>query len=214
MPSEVVHPDTCGASRTIRAAIEHTMLHPLRRLAVLLLCSASLACSGARHPATDPTGRSFPTVRGESLTEVEIELPTTFRGAPALLLVGFEMETQFDIDRWLVGLIDRGTPIRFAEVPTIPGLVPGVFANQIDAGMRTGIPSEDWAGVITVYRGDASKIAEFTGNPPDRNARVLLLDSEGVVVKFHDRGFSPRVLLEFDSAARALATPPPETELP
>lgn len=185
------------------------MMHTLRRLAVLLLCSASIACSSTRHPAIDPTGRSFPTVRGESLTGVETELPSAFRGAPALLLIGFEMETQFDIDRWLVGLIDRGTPIRFAEVPTIPGLVPGVFANQIDAGMRTGIPSEDWAGVITVYQGDASKIAEFTGNPPDRNARVVLLDSEGVVVKFHDRGFSPRVLLEFDAAARALATPAP-----
>jgi hypothetical protein len=81
------------------------------------------------------------------------------------------------------------------EVPTIKGLVPGVFAGMIDGGMRRGIPEEDWGAVITVY-GDAGEIVGLTGNENPNNARVLLLDEKGRVIWFHDRGYSPRLALE------------------
>ena len=61
--------------------------------------------------------------------------------------------------------------------------------------MRRGIPEEDWGAVITVY-GDAGEIVRLTGNENPANARVLLLDETGKVIWYHDRGYSPRLVLE------------------
>jgi hypothetical protein len=161
------------------------------------------ACSSPQ-PNRDPVGMAFPQVRGEALTGEAVALPGALRGQPAVLLVGYVQNTQFDLDRWLLGLLDMGTPVAIREVPTIPGLVPGLFSDSIDAGMRTGIPSEDWSSVVTVY-GDGDAIVALTGNTRPRNARVLLLDGDGIVRWFHDRGYSARVMLELDREARQLA---------
>lgn len=55
--------------------------------------------------------------------------------------------------------------------------------------MREGIPKEIWRGVVTVY-GDGDDIQRFTGNQKPKNARVMLLDENGRVLYFYDRGFS------------------------
>ncbi|MFN0207478.1 MAG: CIA30 family protein [Planctomycetota bacterium] len=86
------------------------------------------------------------------------------------------------------------TPVTLVEVPTIEGMLPGLFAGKIDSGMRKGIPMEDWASVITLYNSEAARVVQFTGNESPRNARVLLLNGNGRVVWYHDRGFSPGVL--------------------
>jgi hypothetical protein len=161
-------------------------------------------CASAR-PNQDPTGRMFPRVEGESLSGVDTVLPDALAGEPTVLLVGYVQATQFDLDRWLVGLLQAGTPAKLVEVPTIEGLVPTVISGWIDSGMRSGIPSEDWGSVVTVYGGAAAPIVELTGNENPRNGRVLLLDREGRVAWFHDRGFSAAKLLELDAKARALA---------
>ena len=70
--------------------------------------------------------------------------------------------------------------------------------------MRSGIPNEDWRGVITLWSQDSERVIRFTGNERPRNGRVLLLDSEGTVVWFTDRGYSAGQMLELDAAARAL----------
>jgi hypothetical protein len=127
-----------------------------------------------------------------------------------VLLLGFVMDSQFDIDRWLLGLAQANVDVPIYEIPTIPGLVPGMFAGYIDGGMRSGIPEEDWVSVITVY-GDGGEIVRFTGNENPRNARVLLLDSKGKVVHFHDRGYSAGTLLallEKIKELKAQAMPP------
>jgi hypothetical protein len=173
------------------------------RLAALAAVVALGACASP-VPNRDPVGQAFPQVQGESLAGEAMTLPDDLAGAPAILLVGYVQEAQFDLDRWLLGLLDSGTPVRLLEVPTIPGLVPGLFSDSIDAGMREGIPSEDWSLVVTVY-GDGDAIVDLTGNTSPRNTRVLLLDADGVVRWFHDRGYSARVMLELDERARALA---------
>ncbi|MDH3585036.1 MAG: hypothetical protein OER86_12560 [Phycisphaerae bacterium] len=147
----------------------------------------------ANFPRVDPTGQSFPAVVGSTLEGVEVKLPADLAGRPVVLLVGYEMKAQFDIDRWLLGLQQAGVDIPLYEVPTIVGMVPGMIAGKIDGGMRRGIPQEDWASVITVY-GDAKKIARFTGNDDRLTGRVLLLDGEGRVVFFHDQGYSVSAL--------------------
>ena len=118
-----------------------------------------------------------------------------------LLLVGYEQDTQFDIDRWLLGLTQAGVKVRTHELPTIPGLAPRMFSGSIDNGMRSGIPSEDWGAVITVY-GDGAAIAKLTGNENKLPGRVILLDAKGRVIFFHDRGYSVGTLQRLLSAIK------------
>ena len=178
----------------------------LRALPLALLGLLPGACSGP--PRADPAkvvGAKFPTVRGEDLDGTPKTLPADLAGKPALLFVGFKQDTQFDIDRWMIALTMLKTPVDIYEIPTISGLMPGLFANAIDGGMREGIPREAWKSVITVYR-DAGTIEAFTGREPAMPARVLLLDRDGTVVWFHDRGFAPGLAQELDGKVRGLGT--------
>jgi hypothetical protein len=169
----------------------------------LLLASLflTLACSSIEN--RNPTGEAFPQVTGRSLEDNVVSLPGDVAGAPAILLVGYVQETQFDLDRWILGLLQAQTPGQLLEVPTIEGMA-GLFSDSIDSGMRSGIPSEDWGSVVTLYDEDAARVVRFTGDQRPRNGRVILLDSTGNVIWFHDRGYSARHLLELDSTVRSL----------
>lgn len=176
------------------------MKRSLLRTMMLVLTGLGGACT-TNYPNQDPVGRMFPTVTGEDLEQTSVTLPSAYRGAPALYLVGYRQNTQFDLDRWTIGLLQADFPCRIVEVPTIPGLVPSLIKGTIDDGMRSGIPKEDWASVVTLY-GDAAKpVVEFTGNANPRNGRILLLDAEGKVVWFWDQGFSARRVLELSRLA-------------
>jgi hypothetical protein len=150
----------------------------------------------------DPLGEHFPEVAGETLDGETLALPLD---EPSVLLVGYVQDVQFDADRWLIGLLQATPPARILEVPTVAGLFPRLIANKIDAGMRSGIPSEDWEAVVTLYGPDAKRIVELTGSERPRNIRVLLLDADGRICWFHDRGFSAAKLLELGEAASRLA---------
>ncbi len=152
-----------------------------------------LGC-GATFERRVPIGERFPRVSGKSLSGEVRTFPDDALGEPVLLLIGFEQNTQFDIDRWLLGLAQSGATVRAFELPTIPGMGPRLVASQIDGGMRKGIPEEDWGAVVTLY-GDADRVTRFTGNENPLPARVLLLDRAGTVVYFHDRGYSPSHLV-------------------
>ncbi len=176
--------------------------HPSLLLAAAAIALLSTACS-TTHPRRDPTGEVFPTVAGTSLAGDPVTLPSPFGGEPLLLLIGYEQDAQFDLDRWLFGLDQAGWRVRTFEVPTIPGMVPRLLSGTIDSGMRRGIPQEDWASVVTVY-GDADTIAAFTGNADGLTGRVLLLDPAGKVVFFHDRGYSVGTLRRLIACRDAL----------
>lgn len=167
-----------------------------------LLAIAALSFVAAVGCSSDianrnPVGERFPSVRGNNLGGGEVVLPDDLEGAnpPVLLLVAYKQNAQFDVDRWLLGLLQAEVAVTPYEVPTVDGLVPGMIAGTIDEGMKSGIPSEDWASVVTVYD-DADRIVAFTGNEDPLNARVMLLDATGNVIWFHDDGYSARVLLE------------------
>lgn len=173
-----------------------------RFIAASLLALMLTAC-GSPIPNRDPTGEGFPSVQGRSLEGESVSLPDALAGEPAVLLVGYVQNAQFDLDRWILGLLEAETPVKLLEIPTIKGLVPGMIANTIDEGMRGGIPEEDWGSVVTVYD-DASAILNFTGNTRPQNGRILLLDADGTVRWFHDRGYSAGMLLQLDELARTL----------
>ena len=59
--------------------------------------------------------------------------------------------------------------------------------------MRGEIPDEIWDSVITIYK-DGEIIQEFTGNDNPRNTRVVLIDERGIVIFFHESGFSINTL--------------------
>jgi len=167
----------------------------MKKNIIIILISIMLFGCSTTYVNRNPVGENFPTVNGQTLTEEERELPTYFKDSNVVLLLGYKQDSQFDIDRWLIGLEMTETKIKAYEIPTIQGLIPRMFKSSIDSGMRKGIPKELWGGVITIY-GDGATVQEFTGNQNPNNARVLLLDKDGKVVYFHDRGFSVLALNE------------------
>ncbi|MEZ6016105.1 MAG: hypothetical protein R3F49_13380 [Planctomycetota bacterium] len=179
-------------------------------LAILVVCAVGLGSCRTVHPNRDPLGETLPTVSGQSLEKVPFSLPGEVAGAPAVLVLGFVQDAQFDADRWLLGLLQAQLPVRILEVPTARGLVPSLIRGTIDGGMRSGIPSEDWGIVWTVYGEGADALQRFTGNERPRNVRVLLLDGTGQVRWFHDRGYSAGKLLELAGALKELAAVTPE----
>ena len=150
--------------------------------AFFLLAAASIwayRTSSNPLPNRDPLGEAFPTVVGQSLQKVPAEFPAIFLDEPTVLLIGYEQRAQFDIDRWNMGLLQTDVPMRIVEVPTIPGLVPSFASDWIDDGMRSGIPREDWASVVTLYGEAARPVAELTGTERGQLARVIVLDDRG-----------------------------------
>tara|TARA_R110000737_G_scaffold31940_6_gene50351 strand:+ start:591 stop:1118 length:528 start_codon:yes stop_codon:yes gene_type:complete len=141
------------------------------------------------YPNKDITGQIFPTVTGQSLEEVAVTIPSDFDDDFTLLLIGYVQNSQFDIDRWLIGLDMTETQVNVYEIPTIAGLFPQMFSTFIDNGMRKGIPKPLWQGVVTVYK-DGETVQAFTGNENSANARVVLLDKNGKVLYFYDQGFA------------------------
>ena len=166
------------------------------RLAALSLALTTLAACSSTVPNRNPVGEPFPTVTGESLDGESVTLPDALAGQPSVLLIGYKQQTQFDIDRWLLGFAQAGLKAPLLEVPTIPSLGASLASGFIDDGMRAGIPKEDWGVVVTVYGGAAKPIVALTGNENGNNARVMVLDADGTIVWFHDRGYSATKVLE------------------
>jgi len=162
------------------------------KTAFLLLVIFLTGCSST-YPNKNPVDQIFPSVTGNTLSDMEVNMPQEFLGQKTLLLIGYRQNAQFDIDRWLIGLDMTQTKVNVFEIPAIQGFFPGLFSNQIDEGMRRGIPDELWSIVITVYK-DGDTIQQFTGNEKPNNARVVLLDEAGKVIHFYDRGFSVSAL--------------------
>jgi uncharacterized protein YceK len=140
-------------------------------------------------------GKKFPSVYGQNLEQKTLQLPNDFKGKQTLLLIAYKHKSQFDVDRWLIGLDMTETKVDAYEIPTLKGMFPEMFRPFIDNGMRKGIPKELWKGVVTVY-GDGEAVQSFTGNENPTNARVVLIDKQGVVTYFYDRGFSVSALNE------------------
>lgn len=160
----------------------------MRYFASLLLIILISGCS-TTYPNQSVVGKPFPAVTGESLEQKIVSIPASFKQKHTLLLVGYKQNSQFDIDRWLIGLDMTETAVDVYEIPTIQGLFPRMFSTTINDGMRKGIPKDLWQGVITVYQ-DGEKVQTFTGNEKPNNSRVILLDNNGIVLYFHDDGFS------------------------
>jgi hypothetical protein len=168
-------------------------------LMVLVLLLFFSSCANYEYSSQVTIGDTMVEATGESLEGKTVVIPQDFIGQETLLLFGYKQDSQFDIDRWLIGLDMTQTQVAAYEIPTIQGMLPRMFSGFIDSGMRKGIPKELWKGVVTVYA-DGDKVQRFTGNLNPNNARVMLLDKEGTIVYFYDRGFSVEALNEVREA--------------
>lgn len=146
----------------------------------------------------------FPTVHGADLRQQAVSIPDDYAGKVTLLLVGYAQRAQFDIDRWILGALQSDVKAGIVEIPTIAGLVPQMVQGFIDNGMRSGIPREDWASVVTVYK-DASQIISALGNEYPQSAYVALLDKSGRIAWFSNAGYSAKQVLEIKSLAEQLS---------
>jgi predicted transcriptional regulator len=171
---------------------------------IIALAFGLLLMSGCStvYPNKDITGQVFPEVVGQSLEKKSVTIPNDFSGEITLLLIGYVQNSQFDIDRWLIGLDMTQTKVNVYEIPTIQGLFPQMFSTFIDNGMRSGIPKPLWKGVITVYE-DGDKVQALTGNEKSSNARVVLLDKKGKILYFYDQGFAVDALNQVRDAIDA-----------
>jgi hypothetical protein len=163
------------------------------RLIFISFFTFFIAACSTKYANKSFTGQLFPSVKGVNLEQKLINIPEDFQGQTTLLLIGYKQDSQFDIDRWLIGLDMTNTVVDVYEIPTIQGLFPRMFSTMIDNGMRAGIPKSLWKGVITVYK-DGEKVQAYTGNENPNNARVVLLNEKGVVLYMYDDGFSVEAL--------------------
>ena len=182
---------------------EKFMLNRAIALSFSLIVTLFLSGCSQTYINQQPIGKVFPNVEGEGLDERVHQLPDYFSDKTTVLLLGYKQESQFDIDRWLIGLDMTGAQADVYELPTIQGWLPRQIKGVINEGMRKGIPEELWSIVITVYE-DGETLQAFTGNEKPINARVIVLDKTGKVQFFHDRGFSVGSLKQLNAQVKKL----------
>lgn len=178
-----------------------------------LVLLSPIGCS-TPPPDGDPLGEPLPEVRAKALAGQELTIPDNLTGAgenprPAILLIGYRQDAQFDIDRWRRALADSSIDAPVYELLAIPGLVPRLFAQSIRSELRAGTPPEQRRAVLTVFA-EAEKLMQFTGAANPVPARVLLLGPEGRVAYFHDQGYSVQAQRQLIEAWRERRDRPPE----
>ncbi|MGI1999796.1 hypothetical protein [Shewanella frigidimarina] len=156
---------------------------------LMIIVALLLSACSTSYPNQAITGQDFPSVTGQTLEKESMVFPDDLQGKMSLLLIGYKQDSQFDIDRWLIGLDMTQTQVAVYEVPTIQGLFPRMFSPLINNGMRAGIPKPLWKGVVTIYK-DGDQVQAFTGNENPNNTRVVLLNEQGKIIYFYDQGFS------------------------
>jgi hypothetical protein len=170
---------------------------------ILVLLTFLVACS-SKVPAPSSLPEQFPVVAGESLTKEEVEIPAAYLGKPVVYLIGLKQKAQFDIDRWILGMLQLETPATIVELPTIQGMPASMVSELITGGMRKGIPENEWSSVITLFDDDADTIVNQFGNERPQSAYVVLVDKNGSIRWFYNNGYSGANMQTLDKAVRQL----------
>ena len=84
------------------------------------------SCANYDYPSQVIVGENIIEFEGESLAGEPTSIPEAFAGQNTLLLFGYIHKSQFDIDRWLIGLDQTNTQVAVYEIPTIKGMIPKV----------------------------------------------------------------------------------------
>jgi hypothetical protein len=176
----------------------------MKNIILLLSLVFMIACSRTViKPQEMSANQKFPTVSGNRLSGESVSIPEAFSGKPTVLLIGYTQKTQFDIDRWILGILQAEIAVDIVEIPTIAGMMPQMVQSFIDNGMRSGIPKEDWASVVTVYE-DAEKIIQVLGNERPQSTYAVLLNKNGEMIWTSNKGYSASQVLELKKIVEGL----------
>jgi hypothetical protein len=125
----------------------------MKKIFTLFLLSLLLqGCANYDDPSRVIVGEKMINFEGKCLAGEPTSVPQVFAGRNTLLLFAYVHKSQFDIDRWLIGLDQTNTQVAAYEIPTIKGMFPQIFSTVFDDAMREEIPKEIWKGVINVYK--------------------------------------------------------------
>ena len=92
-------------------------------LVIFMVSVYSIGCS-KKFVNRFPIGENFPSVKGQSLEKKIYNIPEDFKGEKVLFLIGYVQNTQFDIDRWTIGLDQSGSKVKIFERPATQGFFP------------------------------------------------------------------------------------------
>lgn len=159
----------------------------------------ALASCGSPFPNRAPWGELAPSIGVEGADEGTARLPQAHAGSPAVYLVGYGKRSQFDLDRWLLGLEQVRADVQVFQLATISALESSNESDWLDEETRTRLEREEWGQLVDVRGAQADAFREFTGDDGESNARVMVVDGEGQVEWFGDDGYSTARVL----AARA-----------
>jgi hypothetical protein len=127
---------------------------------------------------------AFPLVSGINLVGEIVDLPAGFEGPVNLVVLGFEMDQQPDIDTWTEAyerMRNTFPSLRFYEVPVI-GAGSAAFRLWVNNGMHLGILEEDARKrTITIYV-DRGKFNAAVGVGTVESIYALLVDRSGRIL--------------------------------
>lgn len=190
---------------TVSLALKSMSL--LRILAVLLLVTTLTGFIGAGSNSdvvVAPGQRNvFPSVSGINLVGEPVALPRGFEGHLNLVVLGFEMEQQKDVDTWIAALdgIRSSLPgLEFYEVPVI-NAGSAAFRFWVNNGMHFGILDlEARKRTITIYV-DRSKFNSIVGVGDIDRIYALLVDNTGRILWRGEGPASAQSIAELIAAA-------------
>ncbi|MFO0829501.1 MAG: hypothetical protein U0572_15290 [Phycisphaerales bacterium] len=176
----------------------------LRALARILACAAVFLGGCNLVPSRDPTGEMLPSAEGKTLDGAPVTLRGELDGKPAILMIPYTDDAQFDCDRWSLGLDQLHTPMRRFELGVVPSTFGVVAAPAIDMSRRQKRAEVAWPTVLCFYGDGADALATQTGMGDAQYARVMLVDAAGAIRWYCDKGYTAERCEELDRAARAL----------
>ena len=124
-------------------------------------------------------------------------MPQAFVGQNTLLLFGSVYQSQFDIDRWLIGSDQTNTQVAVYEIPTIKGMFPQMFPQMFSTvfedPIREGIASkygklENRKAVSTLYK-NGHRVQKHPVVLKLKNTHVLLINAQAEVIYSYKQRF-------------------------
>jgi hypothetical protein len=156
----------------------------------LVLIIMTIFFSHTIYASDNFLNKTFPTIKGISLSNNEVTFPDDIRGRVAVLSIAFKQRAQLCIKTWADELllkygIDKS--VQYYEVPMLGGQYK-MMRNWIDGGMQNGVPKPLHDFTVTYY-GPLQKYYKSLGIDSKKNCYIYVLDQDGIIKGRFD-GFS------------------------
>jgi len=156
-------------------------------IALILLTTATFMLSfyvndAPRHLMdTDPIGKKFPRLEGNSISEKKMVFPDDVQGKITVLVLVFKRRSQRLVDTWTDYVLkELESSVSYYEIPMISAFY-APFGNYIDQSlMRPGIPQEMQDYVVTFY-GNRRPYFETLHMQNKQSCYVFILDEQGII---------------------------------